>query len=147
MSITSSSVTTDVSIKSPSFEKKDRIATDKVNSDSRASHDASKVTKNLLAGTNILKDIKKYESKIRARHIHLTMPWGERGTRLLPTSKLMDHKHEIGSMRDILKRKWDEFIQVYPDIKRDAYLHLGSMFDPTDYPTVDEVQSKFSFKL
>ena len=147
MSLTSSSVTTDVSIKSPSFEKKDRIATDKVNSDSRASHDASKVTKNLLAGTNILKDIKKYESKIRARHIHLTMPWGERGTRLLPTSKLMDHKHEIGSMRDILKRKWDEFIQVYPDIKRDAYLHLGSMFDPTDYPTVDEVQSKFSFKL
>ena len=50
MSITSSSVTTDVSIKSPSFEKKDRIASINVNASNRASADASKVTKNLLAG-------------------------------------------------------------------------------------------------
>ena len=147
MSITSSSVTTDVSIKSPSFEKKDRIASINVNASNRASADASKVTKNLLAGNNILKDIKKYESKIRARHIHLTMPWGERGSRLLPTSKLMDHKQEIGAMRQILEDKWDKFIQAYPDIKRDAYLHLGTLYDPIDYPTVDEVRAKFSFRL
>ena len=148
ISLANSAVAVTLSIGSWGGQKLDRIATDKVNTDSQASSDASKVTKNLVAGSVALKNIKKYESKVRARSIYLTSPWGE-SERICPTSSLMDHKHEIGTL---CKHIWDGMrdkflITDYPDIKRNAYMNLGSMYDPTDYPTVEEIADKFYFRL
>jgi hypothetical protein len=100
-----------------------------------------------MAGNSILKDIKKYESFIRARHIDMTLPWGHNGSRLLATSIMMDHKKQISAMLVVLETMWEKFFFQYPRLKADAYLHLGAMYDPNDYLSTEDLQEKFSHSL
>jgi hypothetical protein len=41
----------------------------------------------------------------------------------------------------------DDFLLSYDDLVLDAKLHLGSLFNSTDYPSIDELRPKFGFKL
>ena len=146
-SLADSAVLVSLNISSWGGFKLDRSATTQLNSDKSASSDASRVNKNLMAGNSILKDIKKYESCIRARHIEMTLPWGHSGSRLLATSIMMDHKKQISDMLSMLETMWDKFFFQYPQLKADAYLHLGAMYDPNDYLSTEDLRAKFSHSL
>ena len=146
-SLADSAVLVSLNISSWGGFKLDRSATTQLNSDKSASSDASRVNKNLMAGNSILKDIKKYESCIRARHIEMTLPWGHSGSRLLATSIMMDHKKQISDMLSMLETMWDKFFFQYPQVKADAYLHLGAMYDPNDYLSTEDLRAKFSHSL
>ena len=146
-SLADSAVLVSLNISSWGGFKLDRSATTQLNSDKSASSDASRVNKNLMAGNSILKDIKKYESFIRARHIDMTLPWGDRGSRLLATGLMMDYKKQISGMLVVLETMWEKFFFQYPRLKADAYLHLGAMYDPNDYLSTEDLQEKFSHSL
>ena len=146
-SLADSAVLVSLNISSWGGFKLDRSATTQLNSDKSASSDASRVNKNLMAGNSILKDIKKYESCIRARHIEMTLPWGHSGSRLLATSIMMDHKKQISDMLVVLETMWEKFFFQYPRVKADAYLHLGAMYDPNDYLSTEDLRAKFSHSL
>ena len=146
-SLADSAVLVSLNISSWGGFKLDRSATTQLNSDKSASSDASRVNKNLMAGNSILKDIKKYESCIRARHIEMTLPWGDRGSRLLATGLMMDYKKQISDMLTMLQTMWEKFFFQYPQLKADAYLHLGAMYDPNDYLSTEDLRAKFSHSL
>jgi len=40
-----------------------------------------------------------------------------------------------------------EFIVQYPSLIEEAKISLGTMFRPTDYPSVNELESKYSFEF
>ena len=82
-----------------------------------------------------------------ARHIEMTLPWGHSGSRLLATSIMMDHKKQISDMLSMLETMWDKFFFQYPQVKADAYLHLGAMYDPNDYLSTEDLRAKFSHSL
>jgi hypothetical protein len=147
MSIVSSSVLVEMNISVWTANKLDRGETDKVTANASAVRDAAQVRKNLMAGTSMRKDIADYTAGCRLWHNTRTLPWADKGARLLPTSLFMEYKAEANVRRDTYNRMVDEFITAYPSLVQTAQNYLGSLFNPEDYPSVDEVRSKFGFRL
>lgn len=147
MSITSSAVLVELNISVWGAEKKDKDATLKLTSESGASADAAQVRKNLMAGTTLRKEIADYAASCRLWHNMRTMPWSDRGPRLLPTSLFMEYKTEANARRDYFMRLTDKFATEYPKILETRAMALGDLHNSDDYPSIDEVMGKFGFRL
>jgi hypothetical protein len=147
MSITSSSVLVELNISVWTANKLDREATESVRTDNHADRDAVQVRKNLMAGTNLRKEIADYAAGCRLWHNTRTLPWADKGARLLPTSMFLDYKAEANVRRNAFTQMVDSFLDQYPQLIQTRAQHLGSLFRSSDYPDVDEVRSKFGFRL
>lgn len=147
MSITSSAVLVEMNISVWTANKLDKSATEKVVNDNAAVQNAAQVRKNLMAGTTLRKDIADYAAGSRLWHNTRTLPWADKGARLLSTSLFMDYKTEANVRRDTFNKMVDNFMVQYPSLVQTANNYLGTLFNPEDYPSVDEVQSKFGFRL
>lgn len=147
MSITSSAVTVELNISVWTANKLDKSATEKVVSDNAAVSNAAQVRKNLMAGTTLRKDIADYAAGCRLWHNTRTLPWADKGARLLATSLFMDYKTEANMRKRTFDTMVDNFLQNYPALVQTAHNYLGNLFSPEDYPSVDEVRDKFGFRL
>lgn len=146
MSIASSAVLVELNISVWTASKVDREVTDQVNASASAVHDASQTKKNLLAGTSIRKDIEKFASRVRLYHNQHTLPWADKGERLLPTKLFMDYKQAMDNYAHTFDIMCDNFFNSYPVLVHQASVNLGSMYRAEDYPTLDEVKTKFGFR-
>lgn len=147
MSITSSSVLVEMNISVWTANKIDKSATDKVVSDNAAVQNAAQVRKNLMAGTSMRKDIADYAAGCRLWHNTRTLPWADKGARLLATSLFMDYKAEANIRRATFDKMVDNFMVQYPSLVQTANNYLGTLFDAEDYPSPDKVREKFGFRL
>jgi hypothetical protein len=147
MSITNSSVIVEMNLSVWTANKIDRRATENVTCDAGANRNAAKVHKNLMAGTNLRKDIADFAAGCRTWHLRKTLPWADQGARLLPTSLFLDYKTEANARRDKFNAMVDEFITNYPTLVYNAQAELGTLFNVNDYPSVEEVRSKFGLRL
>lgn len=147
MGLTASSLVVELNISVWTANKLDRRTTDTVTDDNNASRDAVRVHKNLLAGTSARKEIADYAAACRMWHNQWTLPWADRGGRLLPTSSFFAYKTEANARRDTFTRMVQEFLGSYPNYVRDAPLAMGALFDASDYPDTQTVASKFDFRL
>lgn len=147
MSITNSSVLVELNISVWTANKLDRGATAKVTADNNASSNAAKVHKNLMEGTTMRNGIANLATAARAWHLMRSLPWADGGQRLLPTSLFLDYKAQMNNYHAAFNAMVDEFVDKYPALVQTAKNYLGNLFDPDDYPSADEVRSKFGFKL
>ena len=150
MSIANSALLVDHNISVWTANKKDQSATALLLADNSASSDAATVNKNLMAGTHKRKAISDYAAKCRARHIALTLPWSDKGSRILPTSMFLDYKQEMNARIAHFDSLVDEFIDEYPNLVQQAsnyHSALGKLFDPADYPEPYEVREMFGYRL
>lgn len=146
MSITSSAVLVELNISVWTANKQDKEATSKLTIDSGAADDAAQVRKNLMAGTTLRKQIADYAAGCRLWHNKMTLPWSDKGPRILPTSLFMDYKQELNVRRATFTQMTDEFRVQYPKLLATRAMALGALHNPDDYPPVDEVMGKFGFK-
>jgi len=147
MSISSSAMLVEMNIGVWTGQKVDRAATIRVTDDANAASDAGQFKKNLTAGTSLRKEVADYAALCRTWHNGRTMPWSDRGSRLLPTSLFLDYKQEINARRDYFTDKVDRFCETYPQLLAAAPQHMGDLFNPQDYPSVEAVRNKFSFQV
>lgn len=147
MSIATSSVLAEMNISVWTANKVDRGATATVINDNSAVRTAAQVRKNLMAGTTQRKEIADYAAACRVWHSTQTLPWADRGARLLPTSLFLDYKTEANLRRTTFNGLVEAFLLDYPQLVQQAQQHMGSLFDANDYPDVETVRSKFSFRL
>lgn len=147
MSISSSAMLVELNISCWTGQRVDRNVGRKVTDDARAASDAGQFKKNLTAGTTLRKEIADYAALCRTWHNGRTMPWSDRGPRLLPMSMFFDYKQEVNARQALFMSKVDKFCEAYPQLLADAPRHLGDLFDPLDYPSIEEVRSKFNFQL
>jgi len=147
MSISSSSVLVELNISVWTANKLDKDATNKLTADNRADANAVQVRKNLMAGTSLRKDIADFAAGCRQWHNTRTLPWSDRGPRLLPTSLFLDYKADANTRRDTFMRMKDKFRMEYPRLLATRILSMGDLHNPDDYPHVDEVMGKFDFRL
>jgi hypothetical protein len=147
MSISSSSVLVELNISVWTANKLDRDATNKLTADSGAAVDAAQVRKNLMAGTTLRKDIADFAAGCRLWHNARTLPWSDRGPRLLPTSLFLPYKQEANQRRDTFMRMTDKFRKEYPKLLETRAMAMGDLHNAADYPHVDEVMDKFGFRL
>lgn len=147
MTIASSSMLVEMNISCWTGQRIDKTVTRQVTDDNSATTDAGQFRKNLMAGTSLRKELADYAAACRLRHNQLTMPWSDRGPRLLPTSLFFDYKSEMNGRQQYFDDKVTQFVRDYPRLLAEAPKHLGALHNPDDYPSVEEVRSKFGFRL
>lgn len=145
-SISTSSMLVDLSIRSWTGTKIDRTTTMMVDAVNSTTTNAGKYQKNLFAGTKDLHDINKFDSRIRAWNISQTLPWSDKGQRLLPASKFFDYKQALSNYEAMRKQMITKFLGNYDDLITQASQALGSLFMLDDYPDQMQVAKQFEFK-
>jgi hypothetical protein len=146
MSISASAVLVELNISVWPASKIDREVTDKVNADAGAVHGASQTKKNLFAGTSLRKDIEKFAARVRLYHNQHTLPWADKGERLLPTRLFMDYKTTMNAHEQTFNMLCDNFYIEYPRLVAEAPVALQSMYKADDYPPIEDVRMKFGFR-
>ena len=148
MSIASSSILVELNISVWTANKLDKRVTDSVLvSNGAMSADAGQFRKNLMAGTTIRKDIADFAASCRLWHNTTSLPWADRGARLLPTSLFLDYKTEANRRKMQFDHMVEHFLREYPTLQAQAQQHLGALYNPDDYPSVEAVADKFGFKM
>lgn len=146
ISIASSAMLVDLNINSWTANVTDRSISDEVNDTKNAKARAAKVTKNLFAGTSLLADINKFDARIRLWHQSQTLPWADRGARLLASSRFFDYKQMLsyyeGQRGDMVHR----FVDQYDYLVQEAENVLGDMWNAGDYPAKNLIESMFNFR-
>jgi hypothetical protein len=145
-SISSSAMLVDLSIKSWSGTKVDKDATQMVDVVKLTTGNAGRYQKNMFAGTKDLHEINKLDSRIRAWNINATLPWSDKGQRLLPSSRFFEYKKALSTYEDMRTRMVEGFLEKYDDLILQAQRNLGELFVREDYPSIETVASQFQFK-
>ena len=129
-----------------SARKLDRKVTDKVNREHGAVADAGRYNK-LLIEAKRLEEIVAVSSAARKLHYTMTKPWADEGLRILPN---VLHQ-EFGNKFRTLKREFDlaadKFCTDYPRYVEERARALNGMFNAADYPTPEEIRSKFKLDV
>jgi hypothetical protein len=147
MSISSSAVLVELNISVWTANKLDKGATDIVLASNSASSGSAQVRKNLMAGTDKRKKIADYAARARLYHNQTTLSWSDKGARLLPTSLFMDYKSNMNVYQNNMTTMIEDFYANYADLIDLAKHHMGDLFNPYDYPSIEELRSKFGFRL
>lgn len=91
--------------------------------------------------------IQKVETEIRQLVEKHTLPWEDRGNRLLPAEQVPVVQEALVPLR----KKWDiaveEFIVEWDKIVDDARVRLNGDFRPDLYPSAESVRDKFNMNL
>ena len=146
MSISASAVLVELNISVWPASKLDRDTTAQVNTDASAVVDAARVHKNLFAGTSLRKEIENFAAKVRLYHNQRTLPWADKGERMLPTALFMEYKQTMNAYEQTFDAMCSSFFHAYPELVKDAPTHLGKMYKAEDYPELEDVKMKFGFR-
>jgi hypothetical protein len=146
MSISASAVLVELNISVWPASKLDKEVTDKVNTDASAVRGASQTKKNLFAGTSLRKDISDFAARVRLYHNKHTLPWADKGERMLPTALFMDYKQTMNGFEQTFNMMCSNFFIEYPRLVAEAPTNLGTMYKAEDYPELTDVRLKFGFR-
>jgi hypothetical protein len=128
--------------------KLDKSTTEEVRQTKEAkAKGAARVNKHLLAGTSELDGIIAFVQNVRKYVAHMTLPWSDRGPRLLPTSKFLEFDEQMRKYEEEFVVKVNDFLDIYPTLITAQAMALGKMFNRAEFPDVKEVARKFAFRV
>lgn len=146
VSLASSAVLVTVNVSVWSATKQDRGISDEITMSKHADKDAGKFTKNLLANHAKHKAVLNYRQTVYNWMTRRTYDWNG-AQRCLPSVDLPKFMVEYRQHETEFHRLIDEFINHYDSIVSDMAFKQGSMFNRNDYPSKDEIRSKFKINL
>ena len=128
--------------------KLDKTTTTEVVASKHAgSKDAARVNKHLLAGRTELDVIQQAVGRARQFVYDKTLPWSDSGLRLLPTVNFMQFTERMNDFDEEISALVKSFVAIYPTLITAQAMALGDMFKRDDYPTANEIFTKFSFRV
>ena len=128
--------------------KLDRSTTDEVVANKNATaKDAARVNKHLLAGRTELDVIQQAVGRARTYVYDHTLPWSDSGLRLLPTKNFMAFTERMNEFNEEIEALVKSFVAIYPTLITAQAMALGDMFKRDDYPTANEIMTKFAFRV
>jgi hypothetical protein len=128
--------------------KLDKTTTSEVVASKNAgAKDAARVNKHLLAGRTELDIIQQAVGRARQFVYDNTAPWSDSGLRLLPTVNFMKFTERMNDFEEEMETLVKAFVVIYPTLITAQALALGDMFKRDDYPTANEMMTKFSFRV
>jgi hypothetical protein len=145
ISIASSSMLVELSISCWTARKLDKKVSQEVDEVNEARARSGNYNKNLLAGTQKLDDIIKFAAVVRSWHVFNTLPWSDKGTRLLPMQNFLTYKQKLNEWEESFNVLVQEFLVDYPLLVDAAAFHLGKLFNRDEYPDVNKIADKFRF--
>lgn len=127
--------------------KYDKKATKEVADSNGTTTAAGRYNKSLLPMNDLLDNIHKKTTFIRAKYYENTLPWGMDGTQMLPTSNYLNFMAEFRKERGEWNILVSNFIHGYDSMVLDAQRILGSLYDHRDYPSATDLRSKFDMDV
>lgn len=128
--------------------KLDKTTTNEVVASKNAgAKDAARVNKHLLAGRTELDIIQQAVGRARQFVYDNTAPWSDSGLRLLPTVNFMKFTERMNDFEEEMEALVKAFVVIYPTLITAQALALGDMFKRDDYPSANEMMTKFSFRV
>lgn len=121
--------------------------TEIVASKNAGSKDAARVNKHLLAGRTELDVIQQAVGRARQFVYDKTLPWSDSGLRLLPTVNFVQFTERMNDFDEEISALVKSFVAIYPTLITAQAMALGDMFKRDDYPTANEILTKFSFRV
>ena len=123
----------------------DREASDHVAVHHDASTSAGRYNKRLLPKAAFAA-LTATMSEARTRHYANSLPWDDKGARLLTVANYEHYTELMDALRERVVRQRARFIEDYDDYVGQARLDLGKLFRIEDYPSKDALQDKFSIR-
>jgi hypothetical protein len=142
------SVLVDLTIRTYTGRKQDKSTQEEVqHAKGAASRRAASVYKSLFAECRELDAITKFQASVRTAHYKLTLPWADKGSRLLPIRGLQSYQDRMNMYRAEFDTLVARFLDRYDLLVAAAAFQLGTLFDRSEYPTREKVASKFSIDV
>ena len=104
--------------------------------------DAGRFSKRLVP-KSALKDVQSAVTALREHHYKLTLAWGDKAERLLPTKLFSKYTDGLRTLKPAFEQAVDSFVNTYPSLIVEAKSRLGNMHNVSDYPDVDEMRNCF----
>jgi hypothetical protein len=134
-----------LSISMWSARKHDPEASEEIAQRHGAQPDAGQYHKVLLPKA-ALAEVQKIVTEARQEHYFMTLPWDDNGYRVLPAAAYMDHTEKMRELANQFTPAVEALGRQFGQLVDEAKLRLGGLFRPDDYPSADELCSKFSFE-
>ena len=125
-------------------------ATEKVRQDYGTGRRAARVNQPLLINEPLFDQVNTLYSALGAELYHFTMPWLDRGPRLLTTPVFFDFNKSItGIINTIENEAKPAFFDEYPNmiLRAGNSDRLGALFNPDHYPDVDTLRTYYEITL
>lgn len=126
--------------------KHDKAISQEVADRHGADKQAGRYNKTLIA-RDAIKKINKMVNAARDWHYKNTLPWLDDGARILPAANFDAYSAKMREFRHQFDRAVQDFIAAYPDLKDQARVTLNGMYRDQDYPSLDEIESKYNFRV
>ncbi len=126
--------------------RKDKGATDTVAREYQAARDAGNYVKKLLPDT-AMQAVRKAAQRVRLAHAATSLAWDQEGMRLVPLPMLQRHKEQVTEAIGEFEQAVRELLDRYDEYVAEAQLRLGGLYNPSEYPSRDEVAGKFKAEL
>ncbi len=123
----------------------DREASDHVAAHHDASTNAGRYNKRLLSKA-ALAALNATMSEARTRHYTNSLPWDDKGSRLLTVANYEHYTEMMDGFRERLVRQRARFIEDFDHYVEQARLDLGKLFRMEEYPSKEDLRGKFSIR-
>ena len=125
----------------------DRAVTEEVSETHKAdAREAGRYNKQLVA-PKFLHKVGSVVSYGRSVHRTLTLPWDDDGTRILSTTGYEQYTQQMRLVRIKFDDAVKLFINGLSEYVDEARKRLGTMFNQDDYPSSDDIKSKFGLDV
>ncbi len=118
-----------------------KVSTSQIEAD--ADKDLLRVSKHLLDSAE-LKAVGRFDGEIRRFLYNICLPF-EIGIHLLPVAALEVVEERLRKFATDRRELAKAFLAAYPSLCQDAAKRLRGLYNPADYPPVDEVAREFGF--
>jgi len=146
-SISSASTLVDFSASVWTGRKLDKSASEELEVAKKTDPNVANVHKKLLGNCPELKAIQQFIGNTRNIHYAMTLPWSDMGMRLLPTTTFFKYKKQMTTLEQEFYDLVNKFFDIYEDAVVNAQTLLGDLYHPDNYPPIDTLQNKFSWRL
>jgi hypothetical protein len=142
MTLSTKAMLVSVNISQWTARKFDKAVTAEVSASKGAAADAGRYNKALI-GKDEIKPVQKAANAVRTFHVEQTLPWFDKGARILPAGNYIDYTQGMRPLKADFEKSVSTFLVNYPDYFEAAKVRLNGMFDAFDYPTPDEILKRF----
>ena len=146
--LSSSAILIDFSISQWTGRKLDKRASEEVETTNNVQAVAvANVHKRIMGKCPELDAIHKFVGNLRNRHYAMTLPWSDQGLRIVTTMGLDKYTKAMTEGQQEFEKLVNNFMQVYATRIQEAEVTLADLFVRDDYPTIEQMQSKFGWRL
>ena len=125
----------------------DKKATAEVAQSHVVSSGVGRYHKDLLPDAVEHQNILKLRNAWRVFHAENTLAWGDNGERVIRSSAFLDYTTGYRAYKDKFDQAVEVFCAAYPTLVAEAEFKLNTLFNPSDYPAVEDVRDKFKVRM